>query len=312
VVEAPSQPIGAEDLVLGVHPAGDLAVVDGDTLRIRGRPNVRVLALDTEEILRDAEDRRAAALDFPAYAAAKRPPGGPPVKFGTPAGDRAREFVKALVGEAQGLRLERDVPGAAEHDAYGRLLAHVVLLHADGRETLLAEAVIEAGHSPYFVKYGRSLRHDARLQAAEARARAAQRGIFGDGGPAHYPDYPERLAWWRARADQVDRWRRRAAGPGDVELGTPDALGRLAALEGRPARVFGLLESTNLDGWPKILYLRHQRGRDLPLVVFRAEVWAALDLAELGRWFLTVSGPVGTYRGRPQIVIDDPAQIQAR
>ena len=50
-------------------------------------------------------------------------------------------------------------------------------------------------------------------------------GIFEDrdpNGPDQYPDYGERLAWWKARAGQVERWKAHRGKPDHVTLGEPD------------------------------------------------------------------------------------------
>jgi micrococcal nuclease len=295
--------------VIGEFDLAPSPVVDADTLRVAGRSNVRVLGLDAEEVLKSEADRRSARLDFDAYARARRGDSPLPVKFGTPAGDAARDFVRSLLAEVRRVRLERDAPGDREVDAYGRELAHVVLL-GPGGDRLLAEAVIEAGHSPYFVKYGRSLRHDRRLRAAEARAREAGRGIWGAGGPAHYPDYPERRAWWEARAGQVDRWRAEGPSAHRITLGIPTDSLRLAASVGRDVAVFGTLSRTKTEGWPKILWLADQPRRDFAVVVFDGDVWSAIDLAACERMFIRVEGRVTLYQGRPQIVLESAGQLR--
>src|SRR5687768_14857975 len=151
------------------------AVVDGDTLRLEHpRENVRVHGLDAEEVFYDEAERAAAAADFAAYAAGKRGAFSSPVKFPTPAGEAAKAVAEAFLRGVKTVRLESDEVGR-ERDGFGRRLAHV-LVEREGEGVLFAEELIRAGWSPYFVKYGRSLRYDARFVAAQAQARERKLG----------------------------------------------------------------------------------------------------------------------------------------
>ena len=304
----------ADPLVIGTWPASVECVVDADTVRIgEKRQGVRILAVDAEEVFREPKDRKAAEQDFAAYAKAKRGESKYPVKYGTPAGEAAREFVKGLMDGVTHIRLERDAVGDRAKGTYGRLLGHVFLVKPDG-DVLLSEALIRAGHSPYFNKYGRSRRFDARLNAAQAEARKAERGIWGKDGPAHYPDYEERVRWWTKRADLVDRWRAVAAKPDHVTLGAPDADAKLKALIGKEAVVFGVFdrELKVSSGTQRVFLLSHERRRGFPFVVFDPKVAATLDLEELGAWQVTLRGKITLYKERPQMVIESPTQISTR
>jgi endonuclease YncB( thermonuclease family) len=286
--------------------------VDGDTFRFPDRTVVRILALDAEEVFKNDRDRRAAAEDFGAYARAKRGDSVTPVKFATPAGEEAKAFAARLVAEAKEIRLERDAEGERTLDAYGRLLAHVVLVGPTG-ERLFAEELIRTGRSPYFVKYGRSRRFDERLRAAEDEAIRERRGVFGDDGPAHYPDYEERLAWWRARADQIDAWLAAPPAPERVRLGVPSESERLDGLVGREVTVFGeVREQRTNRGSPWILWLMDRPDRDFPVVWLEEAVFARLDLAAADSRYLTVRGVLTLYEGTPQIVVSDPEQVATR
>ncbi len=311
VRSAPRAP-PTDPLLLGTFPldAGS-SVVDGDTLRLVGQPPIRVLCLDCEEVFHNEADRAAAEADFDAYARAKRGSSLLPVKFGTPAGTAAREFVRAFLEGVERVRLERDEVGGHELDGFERRLAHVVVVRPTGEQNLAVE-VVRAGHSPYFEKYGRSRRFHAELVAAQAQARAAARGIWGSEGPRHYPDYEERLAWWEQRALQLEAWRALPAAPTRIELGTERASEQLAASVGREVVVFGTVGRLRMDAWPRLIWLVHQRGADFTLVVRDVEVWAALDQAALASRFVTVTGPLSLYRGRPQIELKDPSQVSTR
>ena len=314
-VRADEAPPKAKDpLLIGTYPASVECVVDADTIKVgEKRESVRVMAIDSEEVFKNDEDRAAAAKDFAAYAKAKRGDRKRPAKYGTPAGEAARDWLRAQMKGVTQIRLERDHPKARIRGTYGRLLGHVFLVKPDG-EVLLAEALIRAGHSPYFNKYGRSLRFDARLKAAQKEARAAKRGIWSDTGPAHYPDYAERLRWWNARADQMDRWRAVRDKPDHVTLGAPDADAKLKALVGKEAVIFGAFERELpvKTGTQRVFLLGHERRRGFPFVVFDPEVAKGIDLEELGGWFVTLRGKVTLFKERPQMVIESLTQISTK
>jgi endonuclease YncB( thermonuclease family) len=311
--EAPasSSTVAQGALVIGVFDVTADTVVDGDTVRLPGQPSLRVLGLDCEEVFRAAKDRADAAADFAAYAQAKRGASRLPVKYATPAGEAARDFVKDLFRGVARMRVERDEVGGHELDLFDRRLGHVLLLGPDGERNLGVE-VIRAGHSPYFVKYGRAVRFDAGLAAAQREARTAKRGIWAEEGPAHYPDYDERLRWWEERAAQMDAWRAVPAAPERIELGTEGAPERLATRVGREAVLFGLVRSFPARGPPYVLRLADRRDADVPVVVFDEAVWQALDRAALERRFVTVRGSVTLYRGRPQVEIARAEQVSVR
>ncbi|MDF1700957.1 MAG: thermonuclease family protein [Planctomycetota bacterium] len=311
---AAEAPPKADPLVIGRFPGTPECIVDGDTVRLpKGNPSVRVLGIDSEELFKQARDRKAAEKDFAAYAKAQQGDHPRPRKYGTPAGEAARDFARALMKDATGLRLERDAVDARAKGTYGRILAHVFIEKPSG-EVHLAEALVRAGHSPYFTKYGRSRRFDAAFRKAQDEAREAKRGIWSSEGPGHYPDYEERLRWWNARADQITRWRAIAGKPNHVTLGAKGADKKLATLVGKEVVLFGLYDrELPVSGADRrILLLSHERGRGIPLVFFDPKVIGALDMDALGKGYVTVRGKLTLYKDRPQIVVESPTQISTK
>ncbi len=305
-----------DPLVIGVYAMSLEQVVDGDTIRLPdGQGAIRILGIDTEELYhppKGAGPLRPWAKGFDAYARAQRGDRKRPVKYGTPAGEAARAFLRQLAKGCSKMRLERDFVGQRPRGTFGRVLAHVFLLGDDGTEHNVAEVLLRAGHSPYFMKYGRSARFDAAFSLAQDDACKARRGIWGSGGPDHYPDYLERLAWWSARAAQIDRWSRHKAKPDHVTLGEPEADRKLKALVGKQAVVFGAREREIpvKGGDKRIFLLSHERRRGLPLVVFDADVAESIDARErFHSMYVTVRGKITLYKGRPQIVIEQASQI---
>ncbi len=303
-------------LIAAVNAFPENAVIDGDTIRVpygERTKSVRIRSIDTEEVFREDEDRAAAEKDFDAYARSKRGDEPRPTKYGTPAGEAAKAFGVELLAKAVSARLERDCPNERDLDTYGRLLAHVILVTKDGELNWSAE-MIRNGHSPYFVKYGRSRRFDALFREAEQEAMTAKRGIWNEAAAGHYPDYAERLKWWRSRADQVDRWRKIADEPQNVTLAVPDTAKKLRARVGKEAVVMGLFHSKlrTKDGSRTILFLMDRNRRNFPLVIFSDDVLKALDMAAIESRFVTVRGKVTLYRDNPQMVIERADQISTQ
>ena len=301
---------------------GNDPVTDGDTLRLAGgRAGARAFAssrVDAEEIWHTGEerDRAAAAADFDALRPTQAGRRDAPVKFGTPAGEAAKGLREGVLHAASAtVRLERDELGR-DFDGHGRLLAHVFFAK-DGKDVLFAEALVRAGLSPYFVKYGRSRRFDARLGRAG-------RGRRPDGPDAaswatavrHYPDYAERLVWWEARAKQVDAWRaevRAAADPSTfVELGVASDSARLPSLLGRRSRSSERSSTSTRRGRPSASCSSTNPHRPFPIVIF--------DASSLGghrprtRRDLVRAGDGNAVRvpRPPAIKIDDPKAISTR
>lgn len=130
-------------------------VVDGDTLhvRIRGRQEkVRLIGIDTPET---------------------HGPGGLKECFGPEAASRLR----ALTPVGADVRLVRD---EEPRDRYGRLLAYVYLA---GDDTFVNEVLVAEGFAAA-KSYRPNTTHEPTFRAAEADARAEQRGLWGAcGGP---------------------------------------------------------------------------------------------------------------------------------
>ncbi|CAA9337459.1 MAG: hypothetical protein AVDCRST_MAG68-3431 [uncultured Gemmatimonadetes bacterium] len=117
---------------------------DGDTLRCTDGTRVRLLSIDTPELAQK------------------------------PHGASARDALRAVAGRGTRLTLETDV---RERDRYGRILAYAY--DSDGR--MLNEEMARAGYAVALV-YPPNVRHEARIRAAVAEARAQGRGLWATDG----------------------------------------------------------------------------------------------------------------------------------
>ena len=123
--------------------------LDGDSLALADGRQVRLIGVNTPEINPSSDKRRPATPQ--------------------PLAREAQRFVAARAnGQTVTLRFETE-----RTDRYQRLLAHVTL--ADG--TRLEEALLRAGLG-WMVAIPPNVSELARLQAAEAEARTARRGVW--------------------------------------------------------------------------------------------------------------------------------------
>jgi len=128
-------------------------VIDGDSLQLVSRQQVRLIGVNTPE-MHGANDR--------------------PEPFAT----QARDMTRRLVGN-QPVRL---FPGAEKYDHYHRLLAYVET--GDGRD--IPEQLLTEGLG-FLVVIPPNLARLIRYQAAQERARSARRGIWGEGAYSPIP-----------------------------------------------------------------------------------------------------------------------------
>ena len=311
--QASLKKLGSPGLVIGEFNL--TKIVDGDTIRVDGLDSsLRLVGLDAEETFKNDDDRRQADADFHAYLVRKRGDGKRPVKAATPMGDAAKEFAKHFFQGVTRVRLERDDPRELR-DRYDRYLAYV-FAEKNGRWVNYNVECVRAGMSPYFTKYGHSRRFHDELRAAEAEAKAARRGIWDPTTP-HYPDYPERQAWWDARGEFVARFQRQIdADPSFVVLTHWDAMRRIEERVGQEVSILATVGDVRLgDRGPTRVMLSRKMFGDFPLVFFDKDVFASTGLADWKGEFVVVKGVVTVYQNKHtkkkqvQIVVDRPGQI---
>ncbi len=294
------------ELVLGEFPLArqKKAILDGDTIRVEGlEGSLRLLAIDTEETFKSDAQRREAAVDFGAYARAKREQRAFPVKYGTPMGEEALRWAESFFGSHSVVRLEYD-DRLRDLDLYGRHLVYV-MVERGGRWVNYNVECVRAGMSPYFTKYGYSRRFHDEFVAAQAEAQAAARGIWAAGAEA-YPDYEERLRWWNRRGNALVVFETRHGGrEGVVHLGHEPDYALLAEWVGEVVTVFGTLGERRTEGLPHIARLPHVRGESFSLVAFSEAEWDAMQLDAFAGDYFYVRGKLSEYGGRYQFKVTD-------
>jgi endonuclease YncB( thermonuclease family) len=315
-------PLEAPNLTIGEFTMD--RVVDGDTIRVEGLDSsLRLLGFDAEETFKHDRERRSYQAGWDQYKiAARTGKDGKrllrPAKFATPMGDSARDWAVAWFAGVDKVRLERDHP-AEIRDRYNRYLAYV-FANKNGVWLDYNVEAVRAGMAPYFPKYGRSRRYHQDFVAAEAEAKAAQRGIWQPGAQA-YDDYPEREAWWAARGEFVDRFRGEAEGnggkPNYIDLTHADALSTVEAMLGKEVVILATVGEVYVgeQGPTRVMLARAQKS-DFPLIFFDENVFRTSSIAAWKGEWVRVTGVPSLYENphthakQLQIVIDRASQIE--
>ena len=311
-VQASLKKLGTPGLVLGEFTL--TKVLDGDTVRVDGLDSsLRLAGLDSEETFKNEFDRRDADTDFDDYLSAKRK-GKHPSKAATPMGDAAKEYAKQFFQGHVKVRVERDDPREIR-DTFDRYLAYVFVERGGTWVNYNIECV-RAGMSPYFMKYGYARRFHPEFVAAEAAAKAAQRGIWSS-TTQHYTDYDERRGWWVARAEFLARYQRQVdADPGFIVLNHWDAMKRIEEREGQEVTVLALVAEVRLgDRGPTKVMLARKLTSSFPLIFFDKDVFASSQVADWRGEFIVAKGVVTSYvnkhtkKKQLQIVIERASQL---
>ncbi|NOZ01255.1 MAG: hypothetical protein GXP54_05125 [Deltaproteobacteria bacterium] len=302
-------------LVIGEYSLAKHAILDGDTIRVKGLKNsLRLLAIDTEEIFHHAKDRQLFEAGWEQYLKAKRGDSKRPVKISTPLGEEAKRFAEDFFKDVKMVRLERDHPKEIR-GYYNRYLTYV-FAPKNGRWVNYNLECVRAGMSPYFTKYSYSRRFHDQFVAAQKEAQAKHLGIWSKDGK-HYEDYPERLAWWNTRADFIRAFEKEAKGhPEYVILTRWDALNRIKALEGSRVVILASVgEIVRHESGLIRVMLSRRKWSDFPLIFFNHKVFEQSGIARYKGEFIRVAGTVTRYKSKRsgksslQIIVKDPGQI---
>lgn len=283
-------------------------VVDGDSFRLpQLEGDIRLFGVDCEEAFLDPAAQTVAQKDFASYAAMMQGKSILPTNYATPLGDEAKEFAQAFFQFGGKVRLEYD---SLKHptDFYGRHLVHL-FYEADGQQVHYNVELVRRGYSPYVTKFGRSIRFDNELRAAEEDAKKNKRGIW-DSKKKHYPDYEARFTWWNARADAITNFETHHRGNASyIRLDDEDALDRLRKLEGKVAVVFGAVYGVRDEKKPNKLLLAHRDNEDFALISFEPERFSKLNPKQYVGSYVYIKGTVTLYHDQPQMKLEDGATL---
>ncbi len=305
-------------LDLGEFPfEGPSAVLDGDTIRVKGlQASMRLLAIDTEETFKKQKERDAFDSGWEEYKKSMRGKSSRPVKMATPAGEDAKTWAKEFFSGVDVLRLERDHPGEIR-DFYGRYLAYV-FVKKNGEWVNYNIECVRAGHSPYFVKYGRSRRFHREFIEAQKEAREAKRGIWNEKG-MHYDDYEERLRWWAEREVAITRFERdqEQTPESHIALTRWDAMLKLEQRLGQEVTVLGAVaDVVQRENGPAVVKLARSRTSNFDIVFWDRDVLLNTGLQFKRGEYVQVRGVVNKYRNSRgtdslQMQVTLPGQVLA-
>jgi len=302
-------------LVIGEFNLTAKAIVDGDTIKVRGLDtSLRLLAIDTEETYKRDSDRRASDSDFNTYLKDKKGDSNRPAKAATPLGEDAKKWAKKFFAGTSTVRLERDHPKEIR-GRYGRYLAYVFVQKNGAWVNYNVESV-RAGMSPYFSKYGYSRRFHNEFVQAEKEAKEKQLGIWKPGCQC-YPDYDIRRTWWDARADFILDFERKAAERDDyIVLTNWDALRRLEQQLGKEVTILATVGDIRRgDKGPSQARLSRRLFKDFPAVFFDSDVFSSSGITRYKGEFVAVTGVVNKYTNKYnnkqvlQILVSLPSQV---
>lgn len=304
----------APGLVLGEFRPSK--IVDGDTIKVDGLDeSLRLIGVDAEETFKSEADRRAVEAGWERYLADKKGSSKRPIKAASPMGEVAKEWAKRWFADVSRVRIERD--HAAEiRDRYNRYLSYVIA-DKGGRWVNYNVELVRAGMSPYFPKYGNSRRFHREFVAAQAEAKAARRGIWQPGALA-YPDYPEREAWWTARGNFVEAFRRTGTGkPNYIDISHVNAMSQLEDLVGKEVHLLGTIGDVRRGGGgPARATLSRALFNDFPLIFFDPDVLAMSGVEAWRGEFIVVTGVPTFYENKRsgkkqlQILVERASQIE--
>ncbi len=306
----------APGLVIGEFSLPANAIVDGDTIKVRGlETSLRLLAIDTEETYKRDADRRASDSDFDTYLKNKKGDSVRPAKAATPLGEEAKKWAKNFFAGTTTVRLERDHPKEIR-GRYGRYLAYVFVQKNGAWVNYNVEAV-RAGMTPYFSKYGYSRRFHPDFVQAEKEAKEKQLGIWKPGCQC-YPDYAIRRTWWDARADFILDFERKAAERDDyIVLTNWDALRRIEEKLGEEVTILATVGDIRRgDSGPSQARLSRRLFKDFPAVFFDSDVFASSGITRYKGEFVAVTGVVNKYKNKYnnkqvlQILVSLPSQVK--
>lgn len=306
-------------LELGEFPLdGASAVVDGDTIHVKGlASSLRLLGIDAEETFKHEDERAAFAAGWEDYKKKMRGGSSRPAKFATPLGEDGKKFAQAFFEGVDLVRLERDHPGEIR-DYYNRYLAYV-FAKKNGAWVNFNVEIVRAGLSPYFVKYGRSRRFHKEFLDAQKAAQEAKIGIWAE-GKMHYDDYPERLKWWSDREQSITRFEKVMDEKPDqyIALTRWDALLKLEQKVGQSVTILGAVSEVRFgEKGPSLVKLSRSRNNDFEVVFFDRDVLLASGLQYKKGEYVQVRGTVNKYHDgyrntdKLQLVVSLPGQVLA-
>jgi len=249
-------------------------VIDGDTIRIIeiDKP-LRLLCVDTEETFKpyQAKQKELADKDWKAYLTLKnKGKKFRPLKYPTLFGDETSEFAEEFFKGVEKVKIERDSLDRLI-DFFDRPLCYV-FIEKDGEWLNYNVELVRKGYSPYYAKYGYSLRYHDEFEAAEKEAKRKKMGIWNPKGK-HYIDYPERIEWWNERGEAIKQFESQFGSNENYFMIQNDTdWERLGDYIGKEITIFGTVDRVKSKNKPYKVYVSHKQDRSVILYSDNSEI----------------------------------------
>jgi endonuclease YncB( thermonuclease family) len=240
-------------------------VIDGDTFRFENvKHPVRLLCVDTEEVFKEGESgkKSQAVANWQNYLKENESE-GIPSKYPTPFGEEAEIFAENLLKDADSVCIEYDSKDR-QTCFFHRPLCYIFINKGNQRINLNCE-IVKAGFSPYYTKYGYSLKYHDQFIEAENTAKNKKIGIWDEKG-MHYPDYAVRLSNWKIRADQIQNFQTEFSNDSYFLIQDETDFNKLKDMIDQEITVFGTIDSIRKTGPPWKTFMEHKQGQSIMLI----------------------------------------------
>lgn len=289
-------------------------IIDGDTFRFQEiNKSTRLLGIDTEETIKDSDAELKSndlRKNWKEYYRSVKDSAGKPLKIESPFGYDTWQWTKKILKDVVKIRLEIDEPGRML-DIYGRYLVYLIIIRNDGTEFNYNIECVKQGYSPYFSKYGYSKRFHYQFTEAQNYARENKLGIWSEKEDC-YPDYLERITWWNERAEQIKYFEENYSGRGNFfSMLNNEDYENLMKMFGDSVVIFGSVTRIFNDKQPWIARLEGGNNKTFDLVFFEKDnyIVSYTGIDSPKDYYFYAKGKLTEYKGRPQIIIEDPSQI---
>ena len=288
-------------------------VVDGDTIHIKETNDaLRLLCVDAEEIFKsnDISQKELADKDWKEYLKVKNKRKSlVPTKYPTPVGEKASKFAKSFFDSVDKVRIEFDSLDRVI-DIYHRPLVYV-FAQKNGTWTNYNVELVRNGLSPYYMKYGWSIRYNDDFLKAEDEARKNKTGIW-DPKEKHYPDYPVRISWWKDRADAIKVFKDKYGSDKSFFFIQNDTdWQRLTGKVGKKITVFGTIDRIKSRTKPYKAYMMYKEGQSIILYTDDDRLLDLMKTQYVNEQYVTFTGNLELTDGDFMMKFHDPIQIHS-
>ena len=136
-------------------------------------------------------------------------------------------------------------------------------------------------------------------------------GIWGDEKYC-YPDYSERMEWWKTRAEEIIHFQRSFYGKEKCfSFADGSSLSQLKNYVNDTITIFGCSQEILTDHKPYIVMIKFNSDIGINIVIF-PESGSLLKETGLGyhkNYYLYIKGQLKIYNGKYEIILNDKQQV---